>query len=328
MFLNRSRQGRALSAFNQAKQRWAPIPLPLHDPHRPPTHPRPSGSGKQTLSLTSWNIQASQSNPLERSQLILNHIFKGFEPNLNFPDIIFLQEVTSSVRLSLLNDPRVRAGFLTTDAEDDVAFRGVPFACMTLLSSKRFGSSLLAEKDSEEGGEGKSGSKIMLDSVFRTELPSRYARDALCVNITAPTTLGHNTVLRLLNIHLDSLDSHFRRTLQMHVLSGLLRETGCRGGIIGGDFNAIQPEDHMLVEKYGLVDAWVALHGNLNGSDGGSGDTWDVGSNLKDDLKPGRLDKILMLNIQPDEIQLLQPGLINTYTPWSDHCGLRCTFTI
>lgn len=131
-----------------------------------------------------------------------------------------------------------------------MAFRDVPFACMTLLSNKRFGSSLLAEKDSEEGGEGKSGSKIMLDSVFRTELPSRYARDALCVNITAsPNAPGHNTVLRLLNIHLDSLDSHFRRTLQMHVLSGLLREAGCSGGIIGGDFNAIQPEDHALVEK-------------------------------------------------------------------------------
>lgn len=95
-------------------------------------------------------------------------------------------------------------------------------------------------------------------------------------------------------------------------------------------------------EKYGLVDAWVALHRHGSGSttsmgprgDAGSGDTWGVGLerqlNPEDELKtkPGRLDKIVMLNIHPNEIQLLQPGLINTYTPWSDHCGLRCTFTI
>ncbi|EEB87817.1 hypothetical protein MPER_14677, partial [Moniliophthora perniciosa FA553] len=128
----------------------------------------------QTLSLTSWNIQASQWKHVERSQLILDHIFKGPK----FPDIILLQEVASSVRRYLLTDPRVRSGFLTTDAEDDTAFKGVPFATMTLLSRQRFGSSLLADKEGE--GEGRGESKLMLDSVFRTELPSKYKRNALC----------------------------------------------------------------------------------------------------------------------------------------------------
>jgi tyrosyl-DNA phosphodiesterase 2 len=86
-----------------------------------------------------------------------------------------------SVRESLLSDPRVRSSFLTTDAEDDRAFKLVPFSTMTLLSSKRFGSPLLAEEG--EKGEGEGGSKMVLDSVFRTKLPSRYRRDALCVNI-------------------------------------------------------------------------------------------------------------------------------------------------
>jgi tyrosyl-DNA phosphodiesterase 2 len=40
------------------------------------------------------------------------------------------------------------------------------------------------------------------------------------------------------------------------------------------------------------------------------------------------LYKVVMLGLQPDEIEVLQPGLIGAYTPWSDHCGLRCTFTI
>ncbi|KIK00672.1 hypothetical protein K443DRAFT_99968, partial [Laccaria amethystina LaAM-08-1] len=32
---------------------------------------------EHTLSLTSWNNQASQSRPAARSELILDHIFKG-----------------------------------------------------------------------------------------------------------------------------------------------------------------------------------------------------------------------------------------------------------
>jgi len=42
-------------------------------------------------------------------------------------------------------------------------------------------------------------------------------------------------------------------------------------------------------------------------------------------LKAGRLDKVAMLGLKPDEIEVPQPGLVG---PWGDHCGLRCTFTI
>jgi len=311
MFLNRLH--RTLSSFNHVTQRWAAIPL--RDPHhpvaqRPSSHPA-DAVGKQSLSLTSWNIQASQSEPVARSKLIIDHILKGPKS----PDIIHLQEVASSARQSLLDDPRVRSGFLTTDAEDDTSFKRLPFATMTLLSSRRFGSPLLDE-------EGERGGMQMLDGVFRMGLPSRYRRDALCVDIAAPSASG--TVLRLLNVHLDSLDSHFRRALQMWALAGLLREPRCRGGIIAGDFNAILPEDHRLVDKHELLDAWVALHGST-GSDGA---TWGVGVELEGELKAGRLDKVVMSGLRPDEIEVLQPGLIQPDRPWSDHCGLRCTFTI
>ena len=127
MFLNRNRVGRALSAFDHASHRWAAIPL--HDQHDPLTQrssSRPADAhtvGKQTLSLTSWNIHASQSRPAARSERILDHILKG----PTFPDIIFLQEVALNARQSLLSDPRVRSSFLTTDAEDDRSFKGVPF---------------------------------------------------------------------------------------------------------------------------------------------------------------------------------------------------------
>ena len=319
-FLYRPRVSRALSAFDHASRRWAAIPL--RDPHesttQSPHSPRLAGSyavGKQTLSLTTWNIQAPSSKSTARSRLILNHILEGPKS----PDIIFIQEVSSSARQYLLNDPRIRSSFLTTDAEDDKSFTGVPFATMTLLSNKRFRSPLLAEREEGEGG-----SKLVLDSVFRTELPSRYKRDALCVNIAAPAAPGK--VLRLLNVHLDSLDSHLRRALQMMILASLLREPGCSGGVIAGDFNALTPPDHALVDDNKLVDAWVALHGSTTVPDGGA--TWGVDLDLEDGRKPGRLDKVVMLGVQPDEIEVLRPGLIDAYTRWSDHCGLRCTFTI
>jgi len=149
---SRNRFGRALSAFDHASHRW--VAIPLRDPHdpiaqRPSSRPADAHAVcKQTLSLTSWNIQASRSRPVDRSELILDHILKGPK----FPDIILLQEVASTARQSLLSNPRVRSSFLTTDAEDDTSFKGVPFATMTLLSSKRFGSPLLAEEGGRRQG--------------------------------------------------------------------------------------------------------------------------------------------------------------------------------
>lgn len=251
MNFNLNRLQRALSSFNHLTHSWAAIPL--REPQTPSSHPA-HAIGKQWLSLTSWNIQASQSGDVARSKLILDHILKGPK----FPDIIHLQDVTFRVRQSLLDDPRVRSGFLTTDAEDDMSFRRRPFTTMTLLSSKHFGSPLIDE-------EGKGRGKLMLDSVFRMELPTRHRRDALCVNITAPVASG--AVFRLLNMHLDSIGAEFRRLLQVGRLDDLLREPRCRGGIIAGDFNALRPEDHRLIDEHKLLDAWVALHGS-KGSDG------------------------------------------------------------
>lgn len=322
-----SRVPRALSAFQIAAGRWTAIPLlnprvPTSQTTTTTTTPHSSETiGKQTLTLTSWNIQASPSiTAVARSKHILNHILKGSKSS----DVIHLQEVTSSVRKSLLDDPTIRSSFLMSDAEDDASFSGVPFTTMTLLSRQRFSSPLLAKGGNEEKeNEGQQKpKKLMLDGVFRMGLPSRYKRDALCIEIAAPAAPG--TVLRLINVHLDSLDAHFRRLLQLQALARILREPGCSGGIIAGDFNAIYPEDHKLINQNELLDAWEVLYGKT----GASGDTWGVGVELEDGLKAGRLDKVAMFGLEPDEIEVLEPGLVEADGPWSDHCGLRCTFTM
>jgi tyrosyl-DNA phosphodiesterase 2 len=141
---------RALSAFNPSTRMWAPISS--------------RNAQTQRLSLTSWNIDAFSSRAISRAELILGHILKGLE----YPDI-FLQEVTPGVRAFLLDDARVRAAFLVTDAEDQTSFEKVPFATMTLLSSARFSSGLDLQK---EGDGVERGEKFMLGRVSRLALPA------------------------------------------------------------------------------------------------------------------------------------------------------------
>lgn len=244
------------------------------------------------------------------------------------PDIIFLQEVTPEVRATLLNKPDIQSSFFATDAEDTTAFDQVPFATMALLSRARFAGSERAEE-----GEGEAG-KLAIGRVYRIPLPSMYQRDALCLEVVPPdATLG--TSVSLVNVHLDSLWPAFAyRAQQIQILADMLREPGCKGGIIAGDFNAISPEDHELVSENRLVDAWEALRGT--DAAGGNGATWGTGRQQAGRRSPGRLDKIVMTGVTPEEIAVLQvggievprPGKDSISIPWSDHAGLLCTFRI
>ncbi|KAF6753858.1 Endonuclease/exonuclease/phosphatase [Ephemerocybe angulata] len=309
---------RSLSAFNPVARSWTALPLRQHTASLPsPPLPRPA-TRREQLSLVTWNIHATPLKRLERSQLILDRILDS-----NSPDIVFLQEVATDVRQSVLDHARVRARFFTSDAEDDSAFKNVPFATMTLLSNERFTSSPFLAEGKEGGGGGRVSEMMKLHSVFRMTLPSRFGRDALCVNLHDPATPGQ--VFRLVNVHLDSLDSYFRRAFEVHLLNGLLREGGCGGGVIAGDFNAIDPLDLTLVEKHGLDDAWSKLRGETKGDDGA---TWGVGVELERGLKPGRLDKVVVLGLEPVDIEVLRPGRVDGGMRWSDHCGLRCTFRV
>ncbi|KAF8329596.1 Endonuclease/exonuclease/phosphatase [Amanita rubescens] len=311
---------RTFSAFKPSNRLWVPVasrcvPNPVTQQLALTSH----------LSLITQNFDAFSSRPVARANLLLSGILEEFKR----PDIIFLQEVTSDVRTSILGNPKVREAFLVTDAEDKTSFEGVPFANMTLLSRKRFAFDLELQKEEDESVE--RGEKLMLGSVYRVKLPSKYGRCALSVDIITPST--PTTTCRLVNVHLDSLgDTLSYRTEQMEILTSLLHEPGCGGGLIAGDFNAISPEDHALLDKNGLVDAWVALHGK-NGLDGA---TWGVGVERHDGLGPGRLDKIAMSGVDAKDMEILRPGLSEVpkpsgdsdYIPCSDHYGLRLSFTV
>ena len=151
------------------------------------------------------------------------------------------------------------------------------------------------------------------------------------MDIIPPST--PSATYRLISVHLDSLwHTLAYRTEQLEILANLLREPGCAGGLIAGDFNAISSDDHALLDRNGLVDAWVALHGE-GGTDGA---TWGVGVERDDGLSAGRLDKVAMLGAEAEEIEVMRPPLIevpkpaqdSAIIPCSDHHGLRLRFTV
>ncbi|KAI4523588.1 hypothetical protein K525DRAFT_195982 [Schizophyllum commune Loenen D] len=313
---------RTLSVFKPPKRAWTPVfsalaAAQVKGRSLPPAR----------FSLVTQNLDAFSPRPIARAKLLLSDIFEAFRP----PDILFLQEVTSEVHSALLANPQIREAFLVTDAEDRTSFEDVPFANITLLARKRFAfdseSSPADEKEPEEAF----GNKYILGPVSRITLPSKYRRCALAVNIITP--YAPSKTFRLINVHLDSLGHTFQyRAAQLEILASHLREPGCGRGLIAGDFNAISPEDHTLLDKNGLIDAWGALHEE----DGVQGATWGVGVTRRDGLTAGRLDKVAMMGLEAQDMQILRPrqievpkpGALSKYIPCSDHSGLKLDFTI
>lgn len=141
-----------------------------------------------------------------------------------------------------------------------------------------FAFDLELQKGEEDGIE--RGDKFMLGSVSRVKLPSKYKRCALSVDIIPqPQPVVSSTFISiLLWTRYRTVPSRWRSLT-----------TSCASL---GDFNAITLKDHALLDKNGLVDAWVALHGLEDGLDGA---TRGVEVERHDGLGPGRLDKVAML---------------------------------
>lgn len=152
------RISRILSTFNPCTRHWVPIPLGL------PT----ANQNLTALSLSTWNIDAFSPRPIARATAIIDRLLAC--PSTT-SGVIFLQGVSREVRAYLLCDARIRAGFLTTDAEDKTAFNGVPFTTMTLLSKARFTSYTTS---------------TVATPVTRLKFPSQYGRDALCTDVFLP----------------------------------------------------------------------------------------------------------------------------------------------
>ncbi|KAL8297908.1 hypothetical protein RB597_007094 [Gaeumannomyces tritici] len=273
-------------------------------------------SPKHHLDVVSWNIDYSSAKTSRRCLALISHVLED-----GVPDIICLQEVTPVLRAAILGIPGVQDAFLATDAGPD-ADRKI-FENMTLLSKKRFA------YGGADGSKGEEEDKFMVGQVFREQTPTAMGREGLCVDLIPPSAQGG--FVRVVNVHLESLNSFPYRAAQLKRLAAALREPGCGGGLIVGDFNAITEEDHGLPDENGLQDAWLTLHRGTGKPDV----TWNV-SRTNSRFEPARMDKVAMVGLVPESMEIMHPLLVDTPRPgapsakveWSDHSGLRCKFHI
>jgi tyrosyl-DNA phosphodiesterase 2 len=275
--------------------------------------------------LATWNIDAFAALPQPRVSGILSRLISLVPA----PDIIFLQEVSRPALAFLLGDESVREAWISSEA-DSKNWGGASFATMTLLSKALF----------REG-------RVRIGPVWRVKFDSRFQRDALCCDIFVPSSNpasssgeAGETLVRLINVHLDSLAIvPSLRPQQLSIVASSLRSVG--RGLVAGDFNPVLPEDRTLVEENGLVDAWQELR------QGEDGFTWGMGG--KEPYPPGRLDKVALLGLVARDIEVMDPGAVvrpgarvglgglieaseqepqqegYELAPWSDHSGLKCT---
>lgn len=238
------------------------------------------------------------------------------------PDVVFFQEVSKKALAHLLQTTWVREHWVSSEA-DQTNWAGVPFATMTLLSRARFG---------VPSSSGTGTTSCSLGPLWRVKYPSRYGRDALCCDIFG----GGTTRTRLINVHLDSLNIQPNyRPRQVAIAASLLRAAGVGRGFIAGDWNPVSSEDATLVRENSLVDAWERLHA------GEDGFTWGLDGKGAP-FPPGRLDKVVVLGLEPVDITIIHPGTVpavagsgedgaagsDEAVEWSDHSGLLCTFTL
>jgi tyrosyl-DNA phosphodiesterase 2 len=261
--------------------------------------------------LVSWNVNTDASLPKSRMSALLETIKTTGAAN-----VVFLQEVSREALTALLEEPWIQQNWYTSDL-NACAFGTQNFISITLVSKNWV-----------------TAHSIRLGAVWRTSLPSRFGRDALCCDLilnssNKPTSGKSSLRIRLINVHLDSLPINpSLRPYQLSIGASYLSAAG--RGIIAGDFNPVLPEDDDLVDTNDLTDAWIHLHPNE------AGHTWGVYGDQS--FSPTRLDKIAVFNLTPSRMGILQTSELgfcgentsvdvtgsDSKAHFSDHFGLWC----
>lgn len=339
--------------------------------------PDERGERSRGLVLVTWNVDYSSKAPEARMAAILNHIRHLGTSAPAAPDVIFFQEVSRPALASALRDPWVREGWYSSEAADTTttSWGKQSFATMVLVSRSRFSHA--------RGGGGVPG-KATLGAIWRVKYPSRYERDALCCDVFLPSSSSSSsppssssssptsqppppppaapssttTRVRLINVHLDSLPIQpSYRPQQLSIATSMLPAAG--RGLVAGDFNPVLPSDETLLRDSRLVDAWAELRPDEPGF------TWGIDGGQP--FPPTRLDKVGMLGLRPEGIEVLlcgdvaarsssslrrqqqqqqqqrqqqemegetaagqkqEEGSREVTIPWSDHAGLKCSFNL
>lgn len=259
-------------AYDTASQTWKPSTAILTPP---------SLAAGEIFRIITWNIDFMEPFQPERVTAALAYL-EEFLQDKSEPTTILLQEIMGSSLDTLLASPWVRTKFQIShpQSEDHLAYFTI-----TLVPRN-----------------------IEAVSVFRAPLVmTSMGRDGLFVDLPvsrSPTT-SRNTkgILRICNTHLESLQSGNNiRPLQLSQIASLLQppplpDLEIIAGLVGGDMNAISPNDEDLHRRprINLEDAYEIAQKNgvsfNDGLGGKEGHTWGYQPTCQ--YPPGRLDKIM-----------------------------------
>ena len=226
------------------------------------------------LRVLTWNIDSLIPFGIPRMTAGLKHLEEMVSSppapfDADTPAVIFLQEMREYDLDLIQQAPWVQKGFTITDLTGEY---------WPMTGS---GTAMLVDR------------RLPVSNAYRIPWVSRFRRDGLFVDISAPAGAGSDTrLLRLCNSHLESLPSVKPiRAEQAATAAKHLHAPGVYASVFAGDMNAIQPSDKHIAEDNNLKDAYLEL-GGVEGAD--EGFTWGYQSTEWMRLKFGcsRMDKV------------------------------------
>ncbi|KAF6230037.1 hypothetical protein HO133_004375 [Letharia lupina] len=163
--------------------------------------------------------------------------------------------------------------------------------------------------------------RLPIGSVFRTRYASKMGRDALFVDLDCSdgTRCTRNSRIRLGNTHLESLAADPPlRPAQVALATRLLNDDSVHGGVLAGDFNAIQGFDRTLHVENDLKDAYLEA-GGIEGAEKEGGEkgcekgwTWGMQSHggQRERFGCSRMDKMLFCGgVRLEQLERIGEGV-------------------
>jgi tyrosyl-DNA phosphodiesterase 2 len=248
----------------------------LNGAWRAPVHlpaPKPAAEALQSFHLITWNIDFMAPQPKARMASALSYL-EGLVSSIPMSSavVIFLQEMSEVlIPLShvpndftqLCQAPWIRRRFHMTDI--DLSTTNSTYGQVTLVDRR-----------------------LSVASVSRLPFVSEFERDAILVNIRLAS--DNNKMLRLCNVHLDSMHGNLRPIQWKALAKHLQSHEDAAASIVAGDCNANQPRDQTEPQNNGFKDAYLELGGTEGDEDGM---TWGFQSLNWKRFGRSRMDKIV-----------------------------------
>ncbi|CAF9910610.1 hypothetical protein IMSHALPRED_009257 [Imshaugia aleurites] len=205
------------------------------------------------IKLLTWNIDFQAAAGPQRMVAVLQYlksILISSSLSADMLTVIFFQEMTASDLDIIQSTSWIQSRFHITDISP-------------INWHSRYGTTTLVDL------------RLPLKSVFRAQYASRMGRDALFIDLDCG---DGNSRIRLGNTHLESLAADPpKRPAQVALASGLLHDDSVHGGVLAGDFNAIQNFDRTLHAENGLKDTYLEEGGIEGAEKEGGGEECEKG---------------------------------------------------